>query len=295
MRKLSNSKKILILSVTKRCNLRCLYCRPNNNETYDKISFLSDTIDFAKADFNKIKNIWLKNQITEILLTGGEPLEYPYILDLLEFFYDNKITFSIHTNGLSFKWQKVLAFLKNKKLSPKILLSIELVKKLQKQLRGSNIPLELIKKLNDLNCKIELKINLHKQLVKYLPSFAKILKFWLEQGIYSIRFQPIIPIGSKNFIQTISLDKSCIELFAQLIYLKNTKYKKFILNSTKNLYLPIFIIQNKVILNDTILQCCAYQRIILMNTNGELLDCFKLFTKKACITDFDLKCCCFYP
>lgn len=291
----SNIYKTLILSITKRCNLCCLYCKPNSKDSYDKLSFFSDVTDLKKIHFDNILKFCKKNHIKEILLTGGEPLEYPYILELLCFLYESNITFSIHTNGVSSRWDEVLTFLKNKKLYPDIFLSIELSRNLQKELRNTFIPFRLIKKLNKLNSKVELKINLHKKVLKYLPYLEKIFDFWLNKGIYSIRFQPTVPIESSKIFHSISLDASCIKLFEKLIYLKKNKYKSFIRNTVANLYLPISIIKKEIIPNKIISQCYANKKIIIMRTDGTLLNCFQLWNKKNCLDDFNFKCCCFYP
>ncbi len=59
----------LRISLTHRCNLRCFYCMPDENDQ----QFLNETLMTA-AEIEAIAGIFCKNGVNKIRLTGGEPL-----------------------------------------------------------------------------------------------------------------------------------------------------------------------------------------------------------------------------
>jgi MoaA/NifB/PqqE/SkfB family radical SAM enzyme len=61
-------KKLVILSLTKRCNLLCKYCRTSKN-WYDTLSQHVNDIDLSKDKWEEIKQFYYENNIAEILLT----------------------------------------------------------------------------------------------------------------------------------------------------------------------------------------------------------------------------------
>lgn len=91
------------ISLTEKCNLRCVYCVPPNVniEEYDKNHSMS--LD----DFKSLIKGLSKVGITKIRFTGGEPLQYPYLEELVE--YTSKVckipTISITTNGVGLKYR----------------------------------------------------------------------------------------------------------------------------------------------------------------------------------------------
>jgi GTP 3',8-cyclase len=87
----------LRISITDRCNMRCMYCMPNNNtEWFDQDNVLS-----YEEVFN-LANIFASLGIKRIRVTGGEPTIRPKIEDLISSL--SKIrgieSVSMTTNGL---------------------------------------------------------------------------------------------------------------------------------------------------------------------------------------------------
>jgi len=83
----------LTLAVTKKCNLRCLYCGEGGELTASKkdiheISLLFETIQDA-----------ITLGIKKIRVTGGEPFEYPQIKELLRYLQDTGLYVLVNTNG----------------------------------------------------------------------------------------------------------------------------------------------------------------------------------------------------
>jgi cyclic pyranopterin phosphate synthase len=87
----------LRISVTDRCNLRCVYCMPSDNLKWvEKDSILS------YEEITRLTAIFVSLGIDKIRVTGGEPTVRPYIKNLIESI--SKIngvkSISMTTNGL---------------------------------------------------------------------------------------------------------------------------------------------------------------------------------------------------
>ncbi|MGJ5643367.1 GTP 3',8-cyclase MoaA [Formosa sp. S-31] len=85
----------LRISLTEKCNLRCTYCMPENGVP------LSPKSDIMTADeIFKIASIFVKNGVTKIRLTGGEPLVRKDFSEILKRLASLNISLSITTNAV---------------------------------------------------------------------------------------------------------------------------------------------------------------------------------------------------
>ena len=82
MNKLTDNYKrhinYLRISITDRCNLRCIYCMP-----IDGISHLSHENILSYEEILRIAKIAVKEGITKIRITGGEPLVRKGVVNLV--------------------------------------------------------------------------------------------------------------------------------------------------------------------------------------------------------------------
>lgn len=87
----------LRISVTDRCNLRCIYCMPE-----DGIPLKHHTDILRLEDIAKIAAAGVQLGITKIRLTGGEPLIRKGIVSLVEMLHqiDNLQELTMTTNGI---------------------------------------------------------------------------------------------------------------------------------------------------------------------------------------------------
>ena len=73
----------LRISVTDRCNFRCVYCMPS--EVFDKdYAFLPQTSLLSFEEITRLAKIFIAHGIGKIRLTGGEPLLRKHIEKLIE-------------------------------------------------------------------------------------------------------------------------------------------------------------------------------------------------------------------
>jgi GTP 3',8-cyclase len=87
----------LRISVTDRCNMRCVYCMPtNNNEWFEQNDIL------AYDEIVRLASILVRLGIEKIRITGGEPLVRPKLEDLIRKLsnLDGIKSISMTTNGL---------------------------------------------------------------------------------------------------------------------------------------------------------------------------------------------------
>ncbi|HET8792796.1 MAG TPA: GTP 3',8-cyclase MoaA [Nitrososphaeraceae archaeon] len=86
----------LRISVTDKCNMKCIYCMPNDNIKWNE---LKEILNFK--EIIRIVSILARLGITKIRITGGEPLLRPsleyLISDLIKI--ENIETISMTTNG----------------------------------------------------------------------------------------------------------------------------------------------------------------------------------------------------
>jgi MoaA/NifB/PqqE/SkfB family radical SAM enzyme len=295
-REFINNQKLVILSVTKRCNLCCIYCR-TNDKWYDSLGQGSKAIDLPKEKWPELLRV-CKN-VAEVLITGGEPVEYPQLKELLLFLSENGIRFSIHTNGISEKWHDILSFLKNNNLHPDIHLSIELFPDLQKKMRGCDLPLQFIADVKKLGLLLELKVNLHQQLLPYKDKIKDNLYYWAEKGVDSIFFQPIASVG-ENFPAGLEIKKSFIPFLLELKRLKSEDpiLKRVIRKSEDGLDVIVSLIEKTDLCKKMADKCNACNQIIFIDPDLKLLNCKTLWGRKEgvpCSKFFDFICCGFQP
>lgn len=291
-RKFITNQKLVILSVTKRCNLRCVYCR-TKDKWYDALGQNSLAVDLAENRWKELLNFC--REAGEVLITGGEPTEYPLIKEFISFLNNKKIRFSFHTNGVSNKWFDILKYLREYNLKPDIHLSIELFEDLQKELKGAELPLQFIKEAKNLNLKIELTIVLHQKLLPYLDQLKENLLSWIDNGVDSIFFQPIASVGT-HFPLELEISESFIPFLERLklLKIKNPILSKAIRNSKTFFDIIISLIERTNLYRKVALRCRMYDQIIFLNPDLKLFTCKTLWKRKkgvSCSEFFDFICC----
>ena len=141
----------LRISLTDKCNLRCVYCKEEDDNIEEE--YINNILSFD--DYKFIIKSFKELGINKIKFVGGEPLLYPYLKDLIYFAKQecNIEDISITTNGQHFS-QKALE-LKNSGLD-RVNISIDSLKeyKYNAVTRGGS----LTEAINTLNTCIRLKL-----------------------------------------------------------------------------------------------------------------------------------------
>lgn len=294
-REFINNRKLIILGVTKKCNLACEYCRKHPGAIYDVLSKKSTELQLKKESWNRIIEIAKINNAAEVMITGGEPFEYPYLVELCKYLINNSIHVSIHTNGVSPFFERVLDEIALAALDIDFHLSTELFPTLQRELRGCELPISFIKKATSIGRNIELKVTITEKMLSYKETLLEKLYEWVDLGVASIRFQPVIKINdamrdgielTKNSIVLIDL----IEEYMQ----HDSRLQGIIRNNRASFEATRRILQNDVITKDIVEQCCAKNAIIFIQTDEIIGDCKTIWNKDEncdCVDCFDMVCC----
>ena len=84
----------LRISLTDRCNFRCVYCMPIESFGKDHV-FMPRSSTMTFEEITRVAKIFIAHGVTKIRLTGGEPLLRKQVENLIEMLaqlktYDNK-------------------------------------------------------------------------------------------------------------------------------------------------------------------------------------------------------------
>ena len=93
-----------LIQITERCNLRCKHCFVSADNEGSDMEYKS-IIDYIIPAI-------IKNNISKVTLTGGEPLLYPRLADLVNTLSDQGVSVGICTNGVLVN-EELLELIKN--------------------------------------------------------------------------------------------------------------------------------------------------------------------------------------
>lgn len=202
------SLKGLYIELTSQCNLRCIHCYNESGESKSELS--------NKAIRNLINNIPEKKGL-EITLSGGEPLLYPKVWDVIELLKAEKFERALMITNATLITAEIASKIETSGVGVQISLngsSSESHDKLcgagsfQRNIKGLSCLLE--EKLANrivVRCMLS-KLNQHDA----LPT----IRFLIKKGIRQINFAMLIPIGrSKDNMQQVYLSAPEVELLLQ--------------------------------------------------------------------------------
>lgn len=90
-------------TITNTCNLRCKMCGQWSEEGYMHGEKGRQTSKMELADWKRLVDEVAANNISSILLRGGEPFLFPGIMELIEYINSKGIFISIDSNGTMLK------------------------------------------------------------------------------------------------------------------------------------------------------------------------------------------------
>ena len=183
------------ISLTDKCNLRCVYCMPAD-KVYEN-NLINDTLSFN--DYKFIINGLSQVGIKKIKFTGGEPLLYPHLIELIKYaHYECNIDdISITTNGIGLN--EIAYELKRSGLKS-VNISLDSLKsyKYKSITRGGNLT-DVLKSINRcLELGIKVKIN------------CVVIKRFNDDEVYDfiemanyypidVRFIELMPLGEGEY------------------------------------------------------------------------------------------------
>ncbi len=85
-------RPIVVWNITRRCNLRCVHCYTDSDES------LADG-ELSTAECRKVLDDLAAFEVPAVLLSGGEPTTRPDLFDLAEYAADKGLRLTLSTNG----------------------------------------------------------------------------------------------------------------------------------------------------------------------------------------------------
>jgi MoaA/NifB/PqqE/SkfB family radical SAM enzyme len=97
--------KVITLTVTNQCNLRCKTCAQWSEEGYMLRKKSNDSYSGSVIPFEVLRKVVdeVNNYGSSLIIRGGELLLYPHILELLTYIKSKSMPLSIETNGVLLK------------------------------------------------------------------------------------------------------------------------------------------------------------------------------------------------
>lgn len=247
----------VFLELTRACNLRCLHCfNSSGNDIKDKLSF---------EDFKKIVKILSDKGIIEMRFTGGEPLVYAGIFELIRFASENNIYPSIGTNATLIN-EDIAKKLKDAGLR-KAVVSVEGTEEVHNKMRGEGNFKKSVKAIENLK-KNNIVVRVNSVLTRdNFEDVINLVKFTVDANI-PIFIRRYINIGRGLSYDKNILSKNEYEKFKSKIepYLKYDIVDGHYLKSRK-------VTKNNSKLPFTLDSCSAGQRGMVISPDGEVFSC----------------------
>ncbi len=196
--------------LTKLCNLNCKHCYLNNKNILKE--------ELSKRELIKIAKKLIKNNIFEVLITGGEPTIKEGIKEVLEILCKNcEVTFftNCYNKGAI---DKILSILKKYRDHIKIRVSLDGPEKIHDSIRGKGSFNKTLINIKDLmNNGLDISINLVviREVIPFIEEFINIAKI---NGMPSIQFSKFYPLGEgENLIKSMPSPKEFKEITKKLL------------------------------------------------------------------------------
>jgi MoaA/NifB/PqqE/SkfB family radical SAM enzyme len=168
--------------VTRRCNLKCIYCSE------------ADTLPDAKlSDIKKMIDKLVSHGLKRISITGGEPLLRDDIEEILKYVKEKNVNITLSTNGMCLDEKKL------GRLRPyidNIRFSIRGLKKIHNQITGNNQSFDKVIESIKLCRKIGLPISVVATIVtENYQHMEEIARLCEDKGVEKLYFFSLIPRG----------------------------------------------------------------------------------------------------
>lgn len=292
-REFLNDRRLAILSLLRACDLRCVYCRGDDDGWYDRLAEHAEAKIFPRSDWARFVALTRDRDVAEVLLTGGEPSLYPDLWDLVDYFHDNGLRMSLHTHGRTRRILSLLDHLSARQIPFNFHVSAELFEDDQQSLRGVESPLPFIRLASRSGFRVELKVVLHQRLRARLEEIAPRLRWWADQGIASIRFQPVVPTGIAASGLAMERDFGAVLDVLAAIRTGDPLLGPIIRNTPSSFEATRGVLLQTPDRFDVARRCRIVERIVFVTTDFELLNCQTLWSKPTtsdCTDIFDFVC-----
>ena len=249
---------IVYLELTRACNLKCIHCLNNSG--------IKQKDELTKEDLLKLIKNFSSHGVQEIRFTGGEPLLFNGIYDLIKFATEEGICTSLGTNG-TLVTKEVAKKLKESGLK-KVVVSIDGNKKIHDKIRGKKNYQKAMNGLKHLQ-KNGINVRVNSVIMKSnMEDVIKLAKKMSRKKI-TIFIRRFISSGRGKHLENNMLNKKDYD------YVRNKLQKEL----TKKTYVNGHYLRNdegvnpRIKLPFVIRGCKAGQRAITILPNGDINLC----------------------
>lgn len=204
------------LLLTHNCNLKCKHCFQSSESHSDQRKHLP--VSEWKRIFKELESANVYN----VIISGGEPMVYPYFEELLRFAADLRMSFSILTNGMLISNQNLDIF---KKKNVSVTISLDgATAELHEYLRGKNTYNRLMRNIdllveNDVKLNIAHVVNSHNK-----EHLEDLVYFLIDKGVKYLSINLVEPEGRASSNSYLLLSPEEEQQMHERIILLQSKY-----------------------------------------------------------------------
>lgn len=193
-------KPIVVWNITRTCNLKCVHC-------YADSAAQKYTGELSLEQCYEVIDDLAKYKVNALLLSGGEPLVHPNLLEILERATTQGLKVTLSTNGTRITPELAARF---KELGVAYVgISLDGIGEIHDQFRGTPGSFEQavrgFRLCEDVGQKTGLRLTLTRNNVECIE---QILDFIEEQGIQRVCFYHLVPTGRGVDVQTLTAQEA---------------------------------------------------------------------------------------
>lgn len=247
------SKYVAFIEITNCCNMKCKHCM--------NWSFENNNKGFEKEDILKLIDDLHNNKTEKIYISGGEPLLYQYIDDVILYANSLGMKVTLATNGIEVP-KHIQAIRKGSQL---VSISLDGIGKTHDKLRGVSGAFEncvkAFKILKENNVKTKISTMIWNENIDELED---IILFAKDYGVSKLNFSFLIPEGRAKNDSSIKVPT---DKYNEIINNINELIKKY---ETDDLEIRL---RRTSSLDANSLDCPGGENLIHINVNGKVSPC----------------------
>ena len=252
-RKRISNKYLAFIEITNSCNMKCKHCMnwsvKNANDGFERKNIL------------KLIDELYENKTEEIYISGGEPLLYPYIDEVILYANSLGIKVTLATNALEIS--KHLNTIK--KGVQLVSISLDGIGETHDKFRG--VPgafdncVKMLKLLKENNVKTRISAMIWKENIEELEEMIYLAK---ECGVSKVNLAFLVPEGRAKKDETIKIPLTRYKEIVEKVRKLREKYK------TEDFDIEI---RRNNILDESSMNCPGGKNLIHINVNGKVSPC----------------------
>lgn len=252
-RKRETDKFLAFIEITNSCNMKCKHCM--------NWSVKDSKEGFSKEEILKLIDDLYKNKTEEIYISGGEPLLYPYIDEVILYANSLGIKVTLATNALEIP-KHMDAIKKGVQL---VSISLDGIGETHDKLRGVKGAFDncvkILKLLKENNVKTRISAMIWKENVEQLEDMIVLAK---TSGVSKVNLAFLIPEGRAKTDNTIKLPTSKYKEIVEIVDKLREKYKSddFDIELRRNREL-----------DENSMDCPGGRNLMHINVNGKVSPC----------------------